>query len=147
MTKTWQPWTDEQLDIIRREYPEKGGAGLALVLGRNANAIANKAFQMGVRHRPKGMAELPRSLRLVATESPSTVGEVIGHLRTAGRDVQDLGNGLFMLGKRKCTAQQLVKAARDYLVRTTTRPLPVLGEPDICGRSLTGCSAARAAEG
>src|ERR1700693_3542625 len=61
--RTKRPWTVEEDDLIRREYPEGDVAALAAKMGRTHDALVNHAGQIGVSRlvhsRPQGQDVAP----------------------------------------------------------------------------------------
>ena len=149
MTKShaWRPWTDMDLRLIRAEYATKGPAGLARLMGRTANSIANKAMYMGLKFRPRMIDVCGEPARPPVGETSVSLSRVIDGLIGAGREVEDLGAGLWRIDGRRCTAQQAAKALRDIEARAGRQSLPVLGMAETQRYSVTGCAAQMAAEG
>jgi len=46
-------WTPEELAILKHDYYELGGSGLADVLRRSPGTIRSKASQLGLKHKHK----------------------------------------------------------------------------------------------
>lgn len=48
-----KPWTKEEVNLMRKEYPKVGAKGLLERLGRSRDTINKKAQELGVKYVPK----------------------------------------------------------------------------------------------
>lgn len=138
------PWSKEHTAVLDEHYARLGAVGVAKMLGRTVNSVTLRAHERGLRFHAYDKFP-PGGIRFVPKETRTTLEAVIEYLRSAGMDVENRGNGLYILDGRQRIAYQLAAAANNHRVRHTKLPLMRLGEPDTSLRSMTGCAAAMTA--
>lgn len=72
MNPSHKPWTQRDLDTIRREYPRRTAAEVARMLGRSETAICNRAYKLGLKKAHHGLTWTPQMLTLLRSLYPLT---------------------------------------------------------------------------
>lgn len=141
MNPNHKPWTQRDLDTLRREYPRRTAAEVAQMLGRSEMAITNRAHNLGLKKAHHGLIWTPQMLTLLRALYPITFGRALAatlgvSFRSLTRKARELGleKEPGFLEKRKADILNLAgeavrKAYREGRIKTTFKP-GVRANPD-----------------
>ena len=71
MKPTDRPWTVQDLDILKREFPVLPTKEVARILGRSKNAVSTMAHKIGIVKFRKGITWTPQMLKLLCDYFPT----------------------------------------------------------------------------
>ena len=96
MRKTDRPWTVQDLDTLKREFPNRPTKEVAAMLGRSTQAVAVMAHKKGLAKYRKGIVWSPRMLKLLADYFPTMFNKPLARWigvseRTLIRKARELG--------------------------------------------------------
>lgn len=118
MRPTDRPWTVQDLDILKREFPVRPTREVAEMLGRSTQAVAVMAHKRGMYKYRKGIVWTPRMLKLLHDYFPTMFNKPLAKWigvseRTLIRKARELGLDKVdgFLVKRKDDIQELAADA------------------------------------
>ena len=121
MKPTDRPWTVQDLDILKREFPVLPTKEVARILGRSANAVSTMAHKIGIVKFRKGITWTPQMLKILCDYFPTMFNKPLAKWigvsqRTLIRKARELGLNKVegFLDKRR---DDIVELAADALRR------------------------------
>lgn len=89
-------WSWKELDILRREFPNKTTAELSKVLKRSCGSISNKANELGLKKKHYGIVWTPQMLKILTNFFPRMFNKPLANWlqvsqRTMIRKARELG--------------------------------------------------------
>lgn len=96
MRPTDRPWTVQDLDTLKREFPNRKTKEVAAILGRSTQAVAVMAHKKGLVKYRKGIVWTSRMLKLLADYFPTMFNKPLARWigvseRTLIRKARELG--------------------------------------------------------